>query len=320
MTVVLATPGSFATIDRTLDHLARQTVADQLELLLVVPELAGRGLPRVSLERFHSHRVIEIGPFDRVGTGNAAGAAAATAQIVVFGEDHSYPEPGWAEALIDRHRGPWAAVGAVLKNANPGSAASWADLLISFGPFAEQVSGGEASVLPGHNTSYKVAALPASREALEDGCNDEWWLQRGLVARGERLYLEPRAVIRHVNFAAIRSWAVNHFWNGWANATERSVRWPARRRGVYALAWPLVAAVRMPGVLRHVSRVREAVELPAGVVALVAVGVLLDAAGQGAGFLTGIRSKLAKSELMREFGRSAHVKPDDRRALEYEDA
>jgi hypothetical protein len=315
MTVVLATPGSLATMDRTIECLACQTVAHELELLLVVPDHADSGEPGVSLERFHSHRVVEIGPFERVGTGYAAGAAAAAGEVVALGEDHSYPEPGWAEALIDRHREPWGAVGAVIANANPGSAASWADILAAFGPFVEQASGGEVGSLPGHNTSYKVRALPASASVLEDGLNDEWQLHRWMAARGDRLYLEPRAVTRHVNFAAIRPWTSNQFWNGWATATERSARWPARRRAAYALAWPLIAAIRLRAVLRDLARVREAVELPPGVAPMVVAALLLDAAGQGTGFLTGIRPKLAEGELRREFERVNHIRPADRQAL-----
>jgi hypothetical protein len=55
-------------------------------------------------------------------------------------------------------------------------------------------------------------------------------------------------------------------------------------------------------------------------VPLVVVGLLLEAAGQGTGFFTGIRPKLARGELMREFSRTAYVKPADRAAFEYEDA
>jgi hypothetical protein len=319
MSVVLATPGSFASIAMTLNCLARQTVADSLELVLVVPEAAGRGeLPTV-LDAFHSHRVLEIGPFERVGTGNAAGATAAAAELVVFAEDHSFPEAGWAEALIDRHHEPWAAVGAVLRNANPGRI-SWADFLVAFGPCVEAVTGGEVDVLPGHNTSYKRAMLPAPGEGLEDACNDEWSLHQQLVASGERLYLDQRAVSHHINFGVARSWVKNCFWCGWARASERSVRWPAYRRALYALAWPLIAAIRLPPVARNAARVHTSVQLPAGVAPLLMVGLILEAFGQGAGYVTGAHPLVARGERRREFDRAAHITAADRQALGLEDA
>ena len=39
--------------------------------------------------------------------------------VVAFGEEHCFPEPGWAQALIDAHREDYAAVGPAMHNANP---------------------------------------------------------------------------------------------------------------------------------------------------------------------------------------------------------
>ena len=49
----------------------------------------------------------------------AAGVRAASAPIVFIGETHSYPQPGWAEALLTAFEGPWAAVVPAIGNANP---------------------------------------------------------------------------------------------------------------------------------------------------------------------------------------------------------
>ena len=62
----------------------------------------------------------------------AAGVHAATAPIVVFTEDHSLPEPAWAESLIRAHGEAWAVVGPAVINANPRHAVSWANLLIEY--------------------------------------------------------------------------------------------------------------------------------------------------------------------------------------------
>jgi hypothetical protein len=44
--------------------------------------------------------------------------ALARAPIVALAEDHAFPAPGWAEALIAAHRDPWAAIGAVIRHPN----------------------------------------------------------------------------------------------------------------------------------------------------------------------------------------------------------
>jgi hypothetical protein len=38
--------------------------------------------------------------------------------VVAFAEDHCYPDQHRAEALIAAHRGPWAADGPAMRNAN----------------------------------------------------------------------------------------------------------------------------------------------------------------------------------------------------------
>ena len=46
-----------------------------------------------------------------------------------------------------------------MRNANPKSAISWANLLIEYGPWLDPAPAGKASHLPGHNSSYKRDVL-----------------------------------------------------------------------------------------------------------------------------------------------------------------
>src|SRR5437588_133855 len=64
-----------------------------------------------------------------------------------------------AQALLAAHRGPWAAVGPVVRNANPSTSVSWADFLIGYGPWCDPAPAGDLDHLPGHNSSYKRAIL-----------------------------------------------------------------------------------------------------------------------------------------------------------------
>src|SRR5205823_2114181 len=130
----------------------------------------------------------------------------ASAPVVVFCEDHAFPEPGWAVALIDAHRGPYAAVGPVIVNANPRSLISDADCLIGYGPWLHPSPGGEMSHLPGHNSSYKRASLLEYGDRLPSMLEAETVLHWDLRARGLRLYLEPRARLAHTNFAQAAVW------------------------------------------------------------------------------------------------------------------
>jgi len=92
----------------------------------------------------------------------------ARARIVAFGEDHCFPEPGWADALLEAHQGPHAVVAPVFLNANPGSTVSWCDFLIGYGAWMAPVAGGLRPFPPGHNSSYKRDELLAYGDRLEE--------------------------------------------------------------------------------------------------------------------------------------------------------
>ena len=111
------------------------------------------------LRDFSSVKVVPIDSAASVARANAAGIRAATSSVVALTEDHSFPDPEWAENLIKAHEQPWAAVGPAVRNANPATAVSWADFFIGYGPWAEPISAGTVDFLPGHNSSYKRAVL-----------------------------------------------------------------------------------------------------------------------------------------------------------------
>src|SRR5437867_12164339 len=106
LSVVLATPDDYETIRLTLQYLRAQTACRQMEVVLVAPsELR---IPYGALGPFWGHQLVSAGAVTSVARANAAGVRVARAPIVALGEDHCFPEPGWAEALIAAHRGPWA--------------------------------------------------------------------------------------------------------------------------------------------------------------------------------------------------------------------
>ena len=159
MSVVLVTPDGYETIRTTMKHLRAQTVRDRLEIVLVVPSTGALHLDHAELKEFLQCRVVEVGAVRSIAEGNAAGVRQASAPVVALAEDHTYPDPGWAAALIEAHQHSWAAVGAAVRNANPKSVTSWADFLIAYGSWSEPATVGEVEHLPGHNSSYKRAIL-----------------------------------------------------------------------------------------------------------------------------------------------------------------
>lgn len=303
LSVVLATPGDYEMIRRTIGFLRAQTVVDRLELVVVVPSTIT--LDHDELEGFSNVEVVAAGSFGSCGSANAAGVRAAHAPVVALAEDHAFPDPDWAEVLIEAHEHGWAAVGPAVRNGNPRTRMSRADMLIGYGPWIEPVSGGEVDFLPGHNTSYKRSLLLDYGEDLDTIMEAETILHWRLRAAGHRLLLEPRARIAHLNFAQCIPFTQIHFNGGRIFATTRArhQRWSALDRWLFALGTPLVPFVRLWRIVRNHPRASLAV-LPSLV-----YGLMMDAVGQFCGCLLGAGDARAKLSQY-EFDRVRYVEPD----------
>ena len=92
MSVVLVTD-RYETIRGVVQRLARQTVADQLEVVLVAPSSAGLEPDAADVAPFHAHRVVEVDDIMPLWVSRAAGVRATTAPIVTVGETHALPRP-----------------------------------------------------------------------------------------------------------------------------------------------------------------------------------------------------------------------------------
>ncbi len=290
LSVILVTPDDYATVRTTVRHLARQTVCDRLELILVAPS-DDIGLVVSDVEGLHGWQVIATGPIRSSSEARVAGVRRSKAPVIAFGEDHAFPGPLWAEALLLAHEGPWAAVGPVVHNANPNTLISWADLLIGYGPWLEPHPGGIVDFLPGHNSSYKRDLLLAYGPALEDMLDAETVMHWDLRANGERLYLEPAARLAHMNYAMPGVWTRAQFHNGRLFAAQRVQCAPHWKRLFLLAASPLIPFVRLVRTLRATTRLQRW-GLMVRVTPVLFFGLLIDGLGQLVGYATGAGSAM----------------------------
>lgn len=287
LTVVLLTPDDFSTISLTVSHVATQTNAGGIELLIVTPEPELLHIDSDATDRFHSVKVIKSRLDSGSGGARATAVHEASAEIVVFAEDHCFPEEGWAEAIVGAYRGPWAAVGPVVRNANPTTMVSWADLLMGYGPWLAPGESAERDHLPGHNSSYRKSVLLPLGDELAGLIEAETALQWRLRADGHRLYQESGARVAHTNFERWGTWLHVSFHAGRVFAATRVLDWPVYKRVAFALGTPLVPAVRLVRHLRQSSAAGLSRRLVATVIPTLIVGLIVDAAGQCAGCLAG---------------------------------
>ena len=322
ISVIIVTPDSFETISKTIDCLRKQTAKDRMEVVIVAPSEDDLNLNNSVLNDFPRMKVVEVGIIESRAVGNAAGILQATAPVVVLAEDHSFPDPTWAEALIRAHQKPWAAVGPAVRNANPDSALSWAGLLIGYGPWLDPTLAGVANHLPGHNCSYKREILFEYGDKLESMLEAESVLHWDLRSRGLQIYLEPSAKISHTNFSLLSSWIHVHFLAGRHFAASRSINWPLFKRIMYIGGTPLIPIIRFSRAILNMYRPGRLQNLPLSMKLRIFVsmilGLILDGAGQSAGYAMGYGDSKEKM-LNYEFHRYRHLSKKDKVLYDFKD-
>ncbi len=313
MSVILTTPDNYQTIKKTLSHLKKQSVRETLEIVIVAPSRAALGLDTDSLSVFYGYQIVEYGTIASIGRANAAGIRAASAEVVVLAEDHCFPENDWAERLITAHQGDWVAVGPAVKNANPRSVVSWADLFIGYGPWLLPMESREMDFLPGHNSSYKRETLLAYGNELEPMMESETVLHWDLRGKGEKLFLDASAIVSHTNFSLWSSWLSVQFYNGRVFAGARVREMSFLKKMVFTFGSPLIPLVRLARIaapIRSASLIfRFLQSLPT-----IFLGLSLDALGQMIGYAFGSGNSVEKTAKY-EFHRIMHITLEDRKEV-----
>lgn len=141
---------------------------------------------------FARFRTIYVGAIVDVDKAAAPALLEASSPVVALVEDHAYPEPAWAEAILRAHQRDWAAVGSAVANANADSPLSWVNQLLAYGEWTAPVRGGE-NPISRHNVSFKRSWLEAYDGRLEDLLGRGNGLLTDLKRRGGRFWVEPGA-------------------------------------------------------------------------------------------------------------------------------
>ena len=315
MSVVVVSLDSYARIRRTIAALRAQTAKRQLEIVIVAPSREVLKLDEADLQDFLSFQVVEVGPIRSTGGAIAAGFQRAQAPVVAYAEEHSYPFPTWAEALLLAHKQPWGAIGATIVNANPESIISWANLFTDFGPSVDPAVGGVTSHLAWHHGSYKRELLSGyDTEQLKNFLETEGLLHQALQDRGYQLYLEPAAKSNHVNVSTMLSLIRCEFVGGrlYGAARVRHNKWSMARRLLYILGSPLIPVLRLRRTLREVRRAGQWDKLLPQILPGIITALVAHCLGEISGYALGagdaawqrVPCELNRCEFLRESDRS----------------
>jgi hypothetical protein len=287
LAVVMIAGAQRARAQRTVDAIAAQGADAAIELVVV--DIAAEPQP-LRLPESMPAREIQASREASWGRLRAMGTRAATAPVVAYVEDHCMPQAGWAEALIEAHSQPWAAVGYAFMPANPRRWRSRATLIAEYGLWAHPVNGGRAGILPGNNVSYKRELLLSLREDLDTVLDVDDNVHRRFAAQGLQSAISTRAQVAHQELAGIAPTAkANHdYGRVLAAARCNDERWGVLRRLLYAAAVPLGAPAIRAARLARSLRGRRALWAQAVAASPVLVAIwVANALGQSVGTLFG---------------------------------
>jgi len=271
-----------------LRSLLDQGLGGRLEVVLA--DVAGPEAPPVPGSEAPEVRVLALAPGTTFPRARACAVRAARGAVVAFLEEHTVALPGFGEALVRAHAGPYAGVGPAVVNANPGVGKSDIAGLLAYGYFYPPCGRAEVGFLPGHNASFKRDALLALGDDLDRLLGSDLVLQARLLRLGHRLLLEPAAVFAHRNEVTLRSRALGIFlwYRNYAVLRAAEGRWSAARRALYVAATPVLPLYFLGHFIRYVARRRRAhLGLLLRNVPYVLASMLAGAAGQALGLLLG---------------------------------
>ena len=317
LSVIIITSDNYNSIRKTISYLQKQTIQNQIELVIVAPSVATLDLDTSDLTNFFSYQVIEVGTIVSMGSSYATGVRNAKAEIVALAEDHCFPDVDWAEQLIQAHQNTYAAVGPALLNANPSTAVSWADMLMAYGKWMHPAISQTVNFLPGHNSSYKKDILVSYGDRLEEMLESETILHWDLQSQGYELYLEAKAKTAHTNFARLLPWLPIQFRAGRVFAASRAEVecWSWIKRLIYVSASPLIPVVRTVRILQALNQgERKQIQMAWGTLPLTILGLIADGLGQMLGYALG-HGKTLKQYADAEFHRELHLAESDRENL-----
>jgi GT2 family glycosyltransferase len=218
VTVIVPTRDRPESLERTLDALARQTLGDSVEVLVV--QDGGHDVHGPLVAGSPHARVIRQDPAGP-GAARNRGAREARAGVLCFTDDDCEPAADWAERLEAALEDADAVVGATV-NADPSSRVSAASQLVVT-HLTEWSTGsrayGPASNFAARRDVFLEVPFDSARFTFAGGDRD--WCDR-VHRSGRKLVYAPDAVVRHRQQLTLRAFVRQQYAYGRGSYRYRS--------------------------------------------------------------------------------------------------
>ena len=231
-----------------LNALAGQTIAGQMEVILV--DVAPRDAPEIEIPPvLNVHVLRHPGSWDW-GAARAAGVRRARAPVVAFLEDHTLPEPHWAEEVRRAFDKADESVMAFCYAFTNGSPDTWfyrSVFMAEYGALAHPLLEGEPPSAAANNIAYRRDTLLALGDKLDSLLELDFFLQK-FIGPSFKAAAAPKALLAHQTNTHTRDLVVGHFGFArlFANRRLKHEDWSLPKRILGALSTPiLVPALRL---------------------------------------------------------------------------
>jgi len=317
LSVVLVISVSVHETEKTLVHLARQTIADQIELVIVAADdQTLRGWTELTGSTFFDVKTVTVGPIHDVEVATYEGFKQTQAPYIAFVEDHAFPSADWAENTLAAHKAGYDVVGTPMRNANPASGLSWGNMLLAYGKWLEPAPHGDIDSIQGHNSSFSREHLERLGQDLVAKMRREGGLMGTLRDNGARFYLTKLGRIAHVNPSSLAATTSLRFDGGRLYGANRAQKegWGPVKRALYVAGGPLIPFLRFVRLQREYFQDGMRGEEKGRAYVGMFYCLVMDALGQMAGYALGpgkTYERLATFEL----GRHQHLTAHDRQML-----
>lgn len=311
LTIVVASRTGMRESAAIVRHLAGQTIASSIELIVVAPRGLVSAAEAGAVSGFAMFQLLEVDRVENRGLAAAYGLLQARAPLAGMCENHAFPSADSLERLILSHGPGDGAVAPTMRSANPETRRSLCMFTATYGVFEAPPDAASMEMLPLHNSVYRTDLLRQLGERLPELMRDETRLQAELRRQGYGLRVVEGAVSWHVNESRWVRVATDPFILARRFGAARAATWPWTRRGLYACALPVVAGIRFRLLLRVARRGHDTKARVLELLPMLAVFAVAGALGEAWGGLRpGARPSLAFEE--HEFhirGRLAGVPP-----------
>jgi glycosyltransferase involved in cell wall biosynthesis len=183
--------------ERCLRHLLAQTALARMEIVAV--DISSEG-QRIARSDHASVRWIHRPGLATMGAARTECVRAALGEIVAFIEDHSYADPGWAEAVIAAFDQPVDLVSYAMMNANPERLLCRTFMMVEYGRWHDPAISGFIPISASNNVAYRRRALDPYLSRLHHLFEAEYVLHRDMQGRGARIWLAADAKVAHENW------------------------------------------------------------------------------------------------------------------------